>query len=344
MMTLFKIKKDLKSKKDFNTNDYEDNSILLDNYPYFKRWLAAPHRSLSENLTNKISGYLTLSYSYKEFFTFNINGRFDASNKFGSESNNRFLPVWSISGMANLREIFFKNRVLDAENDGRNYWLSEARLRLSFGQQGNMIDGETPDMLLNQGTLSPYYNSEYVSYLYKLPNPNLRWEVTNQTNIGLDLNFWNGRLVAGLEFYLKKTHDLISSIEVSSVNGVPGGVYNMNNGDMSNKGFSISLSGYPIQRKNFKWYIAVNEANGEAVGFIPLEYKSHEILINNYYVQSEGHDEILSWLIEAVWRDMTKDMPPLTALVQTRHAALFKEQGFVTIKEWKLYLKMQKTK
>ena len=68
---------------------------------------------------------------------------------------------------------------------------------------------------------------------------------------------------------------------------------------------------YPFKtNKNFKWYIAVNEANGEAVGFIPLEYKSHEILINNYYVQSEGHDEILSWLIEAVWRDMTKDMPP----------------------------------
>ena len=270
-----------------NTNDYEDNSILLDNYPYFKRWLAAPHRSLSENLTNKISGYLTLSYSYKEFFTFNINGRFDASNKFGSESNNRFLPVWSISGMANLREIFFKNQVLDAENDGRNYWLSEARLRLSFGQQGNMIDGETPDMLLNQGTLSPYYNSEYVSYLYKLPNPNLRWEVTNQTNIGLDLNFWNGRLVAGLEFYLKKTHDLISSIEVSSVNGVPGGVYNMNNGDMSNKGFSISLSGYPIQRKNFKWYMSTYYSiNLNEVQTEPVENYTMGDFLNGYAVIS----------------------------------------------------------
>lgn len=102
---------------------------------------------------------------------------------------------------------------------------------------------------------------------------------------------------------------------------------------------------YPFKtNKNFEWYIAVNEADGEAVGFIPLEHKSHEILINNYYVQPEGHDEILSWLIEAVWRDMTKDMPPLTALVQAQHAALFKEQGFATIKEWKLYLKMQKTK
>ena len=62
---------------------------------------------------------------------------------------------------------------------------------MSFGQQGNMIDGETPDMLLNQGAIDAYYG-EYVSTLYRLPNPNLKWEVTNQTNIGLDLNFSMG--------------------------------------------------------------------------------------------------------------------------------------------------------
>ena len=47
---------------------------------------------------------------------------------------------------------------------------------MSFGQQGNMIDGETPDMLLNQGAIDAYYG-EYVSTLYRLPNPNLKWEV-----------------------------------------------------------------------------------------------------------------------------------------------------------------------
>ena len=263
------------------------DEIALDSYPFYKEWLAAPHRSLAENLTNKISGYLTLSYSYKEFFTFNVNGRFDASNKFGSESNNRLLPVWSISGMANLREILFRNQASDAENNGKSYWLTEARLRMSFGQQGNMVDGETPDMLLQQGTLSPYYNGEYVSYLYKLPNPNLRWEVTNQTNIGLDLNFWDGRLLAGLEFYLKKTHDLISQIEVSSVNGVPSSVYNMNNGDMSNKGFSISLSGYPVRTDNFKWYLSTYYSiNLNEVQTDPIENYTRTDMLNGYAVIS----------------------------------------------------------
>lgn len=99
------------------------DGILLDDYPYFKQWLASPHRTITENLTNKISGYLTLSYSYMNFFTLNVNGRFDASNKFGSESNNKLLPVWSVSGMANLKEIFFQSHLLDDK-----FWLTEAAL------------------------------------------------------------------------------------------------------------------------------------------------------------------------------------------------------------------------
>ena len=254
-----------------NTNDYEDNSILLDNYPYFKRWLAAPHRSLSENLTNKISGYLTLSYSYKEFFTFNINGRFDASNKFGSESNNKLLPVWSVSGMANLREILYRNRLADDYELQDRFWLTEARLRVSFGQQGNMIDGETPDMLLTQGGIDTWYG-EYVSTLSKLPNPNLKWEVTNQTNIGLDLAFFKARLSVGVDFYLKKTHDLLSNIDVSSVNGTPGGTYVMNNGNVSNTGFDISLSGYPIKKDDISWYMSTYySVNWNEVETQPLE-------------------------------------------------------------------------
>ena len=253
----------------------DEGGYLVDDYPQFKEWLAKPHRRLSENLSNSISGYLTLSY---------VNGRFDLSNKFGSESNNRLLPVWSVSGMANLKEIFYAHRFAGDFDAKDKFWLTEARLRLSFGQQGNMIDGETPHMLLNQGAIDPYYG-EYVSTLYKLPNPNLKWEVTNQTNIGLDLSFWQGRLNAGLEVYLKKTHDLISPVKVASVNGVPDGTYNMNNGDMSNKGLSITLSGYPIRRKDFKWYASTYySVNLNKVQTEPVEKYSMYDFLNGYAV------------------------------------------------------------
>ena len=261
----------------------EETTYLIDAYPLFKEWLAAPHYSISENLTNKISGYLTLSYSYRNYFTFNINGRFDASNKFGSESNNRLLPVWSVSGMANLNELFFYDKLMNGD-----FWITDARLRMSFGQQGNMVDGETPDMLLQQGSIDTYYG-EYVSTLYKLPNPNLRWEVTNQTNVALDLALFKSRLNVNLEFYYKKTNDLLSSINVSSVNGTPGGTYTVNNGTLSNTGFSISLSGYPVRTDNFSWYVSTYySANYNKSETQPVEnYTMNDMLDGNAIISGQ---------------------------------------------------------
>lgn len=213
----------------------------MDKYPYYKEWLGESHRKLANNLTNKISGYLTLTYSYNELFTLNANGRFDASNKFGSRSNERFLPIWSVSGMWNIMKTFLADKT----------WINEARLRISYGKQGNMIDGQTPNMLLRKGTMNTFYN-ENISTLHMLPNPNLKWEVTTQYNIGTDLSFFDGRLNMMGEYYYKKTEDLFADIDVSPVNGVVS--YKMNNGDMVNKGFSISLSGYPVRTKDIKWY------------------------------------------------------------------------------------------
>ena len=252
-------------------------TYLIDDYPYFKNWLAAPHHSISESLTNKLSGYLTVSYSYKDYFTFNVNGRFDVSNQFGSESNNKLLPVWSISTMLNLKDIIF----LDSDGEYKGgAWISDMRLRMSYGKQGNMIDGETPDMLLNQGGIDTYYG-EYVSTLYKLPNPNLRWEQTNQINIGLNLDLFNSRLNISTDFYYKKTNELLSSIAVSSVNGTPSGTYVMNNGTLSNKGMSISLSGYPIRTKNFSWFVSTYYSiNLNEVQSQPLENYTKEAFLD----------------------------------------------------------------
>ena len=99
---------------------------------------------------------------------------------------------------------------------------------------------------------------------------------------------------------------------------------------------------YPFKTgKKFRWYIDVNKQN-EAIGFIPIENKASECLINNYYAQKEGHDEILTDLLQTVCADYTGDTPHLTALVQTVHKELFIRLGFSTIKEWKLYIKMER--
>lgn len=217
----------------------------LDNFPLYKEWLANGHRTVTSQKTNSISGYMTIAYDYDNFFTLSASGRFDASNKFGSRSNEKFLPVWSVSGRWNIKRTFFK----DSDT------FDDLSLRSSFGKTGNMLDGETPNLLLKQGTLDAFYG-ENTSTVYRFPNPNLRWEQTRQTNIGFDLSMYGGRLTFSTDVWYKKTTDAFASVNVSPINGVTN--YNMNNGTIKNHGFSFSLSGYPIRTRDWKLYLSTN--------------------------------------------------------------------------------------
>lgn len=226
------------------------SSLNLSDYPLYREWLQQNHMNLTRGLTNSLSLYLSLTYGYKNYFTLNLNGRTDASNKFGSRSNERLLPVWSASGMWNIRETF----LMDTP------WISDLRLRLSYGMQGNMLDGQTPNMLISQRPISSYYN-ENTSTVSQFPNPNLKWEVTKQTNVGLDVSLFNGRLVLNGNFYYKKTEDVISWVNVSPTNGLTS--YAMNNGDMENIGYSISLSATPVKVGDFTWRLSTSYSNNK---------------------------------------------------------------------------------
>lgn len=212
-------------------------------FPDYAEWLAKNHRGVSSGKTNKLSGYLTVSYSFGDYFTLNANGRFDASNKFGSRSNEKLLPVWSVSGMMNVKELFFPNAD----------WAEDVRLRASYGKTGNMVDGQTPNLLIRRGTVDTYFN-EYYSTVAYLPNPNLKWEQTDQVNVGLSFSFFDRRLQFTTDWYYKKTHDAFTTVKVPAVNGVRN--YIMNGGDISNTGISFRLSGYPIRTKDWTWHVS----------------------------------------------------------------------------------------
>ena len=214
-------------------------------FPLYADWLADNHRTLTATRTNKISGYLTLTYSLGSYFTLNANGRFDASNQFGSRSNEKFLPVWSVSGMFNIKEVLMPKVT----------FVDDLRLRVSYGKTGNMVDGQTPNLLIKQGSMDTYWNAN-TSTVYAFPNPNLRWEQTDQWNAGIDASFLGGRLVFNVDVYNKLTHDAFTTVPVSRVNGVSS--YVMNGGDIHNYGFSFSIIGYPIKTKDWTWYLSTN--------------------------------------------------------------------------------------
>lgn len=252
-------------------------NIEMDKYPLYKQWLQENNAATqTKGISNRLAGYLTASYSYKQHFTVNGNARFDASNKFGDRSNEKLLPIWSASALWNVHE----NLLLDAP------WISSIQLKASFGKQGNMLDNQSPNLIIKQGIMDGFYG-ENVSTISRYPNPNLMWEQTKSFNTSLDLAFLDSRLSFGFTYYYKRTKDVFTDVSLSSVNGIP--MMMMNGGNIDNEGFSISLLATPVRTNNFNWtlstYYSVN--HNKVIGDIAQEYKFNQYLDGSAIVKNK---------------------------------------------------------
>ena len=221
----------------------------LNDYPAFKAWLEAnAYPTISDNLTNLLSAYATVSYSYQSFFTLNGNVRFDGSNKFGDQSNDKLLPIWSISGNYTISEHEWLQR----------NWIDYIMLKASFGYQGNMLEGQSPTMIIKQLPTDPLY-TELVSELSVYPNPNLIWVKTRSFNGGLTFSLFKRRLQMETSVYYKRTKDAFLTKQISTVNGLE--EYVVNSGDVKNSGYSIAATIIPVETRDFNWILATSFSN-----------------------------------------------------------------------------------
>lgn len=253
-------------------------NIEMDKYPLYKEWLQKNTAATrTQNISNKLAGYATASYSYKQHFTLNANARIDASNKFGDRSNEKMLPIWSVSGVWNIHE----NLLMNIPQ------VSSIQLRASYGKQGNMLDSQSPNLIIKQGVMDGYYG-ENVSTINRYPNPNLMWEQTNSFNTSLDIALFDSRLNFGLTYYYKKTKDVFTDIGLSSVNGISS--MTMNGGNINNEGFSITLSARPIKTQNFQWYFSTYYSvnKNEVVGDIAQEYEYSQYLSGDAIMKGQS--------------------------------------------------------
>ena len=144
-------------------------------------------------------------------------------------------------------------------------WLSNGKLRLSWGTNGNRDFSQSNPWIpgwyrtlanLNIGGSMVYYNngtSTVVKSLYmdRLAAPNLRWERTEAYNVGIDFGFLNNRLSGAIDWYHKTTKDMIMGQRLPSFTGF--GSITSNLGEVQNSGFEISLSSINIEKENFTW-------------------------------------------------------------------------------------------
>ena len=219
----------------------------LDDYPNYKEWLSEEEKAygvFTNSLNNKISAFMVLGYNYKDIYLLNFNARIDYSNKFGDQANDKFFPIWSISGRWDMTGDILRNIS----------WIDNLSLKASFGYQGN-APSVAPNMVIRKEATGNWFNEEY-STIQQFPNPELKWEKTANWNFTLDFAFLNDKINGSVTYYYRKTKDAFQNAVVSDINGVSS--YKVNTGTLTNQGYELSLNFIPINTmgvngKGFRW-------------------------------------------------------------------------------------------
>ena len=202
----------------------------------------------SESISSLLSFLARAVYSYDDRYVLTATLRYDGSSKFQGANKWGFFPscafAWRFS-----QEPWFKSKV-----------VSLGKLRLGWGQVGNQA-------ISNYQTFTNYATKKvgnHISdagyavgmYVSNLANPDLKWETTEQMNVGLDLGFWKGRLAVSADAYYKNTYDLLQLKNIPRSTGFE--TVWMNNGSIINYGFEFTIDATPIKTKIWELNIGGN--------------------------------------------------------------------------------------
>ncbi|WP_300762617.1 TonB-dependent receptor [uncultured Bacteroides sp.] len=236
---------------------------------------------ISNNLSTlrMISFYGRVNYSFNSKYLFQATVRRDGSSAFGV--NNRWATFPSVSAAWRItEEEFMKNQNV----------FDDLKLRVGYGVSGNSLGFDAFYSRQVYGSTGWFTyvdpntgaSSEYrVLGATRNSNPDLKWESTGMFNIGLDFGFLNNRLTGTIEYYDKRTSDLIYDYPVST-NRYPYGWMTANVGDISNKGIEVTINAIPVQTRDFTWSTSINLSHNKNV----VEKLSNETYSVDYIDQA----------------------------------------------------------
>ncbi len=206
-------------------------------------------------LATSLSYFGRVMYAYDNRYNVQFNFRADAFDTSKLPANKRWGKFPSVSvGWTTSNEAFFRDNVNPSV-------MSFLKIRGSWGKNGNI------NVLNNYPYVSPIsYNSAwyqygdnpnqyYGSYPTGLANPDLRWETSEQFDLGIDMRFLDGRLTAGLDYYNKNTNDLL--IQINPVPEVYSNTTTINAGKINNRGFELEL-GWRDNIGDFSYSVSAN--------------------------------------------------------------------------------------
>lgn len=194
-----------------------------------------------------------VNYNYKEKYLFEANARYDGSSRFAKGNKYAVFPSFS-AGWRIIEEPFMSSL---------SKVVTDLKLRASWGKLGNqnLVDGTTP-ILYPFAAFIGIGNSNYVfddkittgSSLNEMANPEIKWETTTVSNIGVDLSLWSN-LNFSFEYYQRRTTDILLRLDIPKIIGLTAPYQNA--GIVENKGWDMSLA-YRNRAGDFNYSIAGN--------------------------------------------------------------------------------------
>jgi TonB-linked SusC/RagA family outer membrane protein len=287
---------------DQNTNtDMSQSNIPNNNFKWYNFRNDPPNTvAISSYSMKKTIGYIgRVNYSYRGKYLFSASVRRDGASVLYQTNRWDNFPAasagWRIS----------EERFMEGTRD----WLNNLKLRVGWGIAGtakiepysSVSVVENNNMSLGGVTHPIYRNSRFIT------NPDLGWEKSHNTNIGLDASLFRNRIDVALDYYITKTDGVIYSVTSPIIYGTytPGTQYqtNINVAETKNRGFELTLNTRNVVTKNFEWTSSAAFArNKEEI--LKLTDGIANNIVNGAYVLSIGHpvNSFRNYKLDGIWQ------------------------------------------
>lgn len=195
-----------------------------------------------------ISFLARANYTFNDRYLFTVSARQDGSSRLSANHKWAFFP--SFAAAWKMKEEDFLRDV---------NWLDELKLRFTYGKTGNQAVG-VYSTLSSLNVSNAYFNGvQHTGYvLGNIPNDDLKWETTDQYDAGIDAGFLDNRLSVNLDFYHKKTYDLLLTVQIPGTTGYSSRLQNI--GIVQNKGVELNVQGTLVDKTDFRWELGANIA------------------------------------------------------------------------------------
>lgn len=200
-----------------------------------------------------LSFFGRLNYTFKDRYLLTVTVRGDATSRFAKDKRWGVFPAVALGWKINQ----------EAWMQGAAGWLSDLKLRLGWGKTGQQEIGETINYMALYAIASPSVSYPNGTNGWHLPvyargyNPDLTWETTTSYNAGLDFGFFNNRITGSIEYYTRKTTDLLAYVAVPAGSSTTN-MLNRNIGSLENYGVEFNIAAKPIVTNDFTWTLSYN--------------------------------------------------------------------------------------